>query len=395
MINIAETFRSAFVALTGNKIRSGLTMLGVIIGVAAVILLISLGKGIQNYITDQFEALGSNLLFVSPGQADFASDPAAQFSRNELDEEHVELIERYASDFITDVTPYITASAGVKYKTNTFNASVNATNERGFDIVNFEVDEGRYFTGNEVRSKAKVVLLGKEVKDELFPTQSAIGQRIKLDTGETLTVIGTIKPKGQNFDNAIAMPHTTAMDIFEIENYSSITAKAKEGVDVDQAIRKIELALMRDLDEDEFTVMSQEDILSSIQSILQVLTIGLGAIAAISLVVGGIGIMNIMLVSVTERTREIGLRKAIGAAPADIASQFLIESMLLSMGGGIIGIIIGWLLSFGGRAFIRTEVPLWSVLLAFSFAAFVGIIFGTYPAIKASKKDPIEALRYE
>ena len=395
MINISETFRSAVIALNSNKIRSGLTMLGVIIGVASVLLLISLGRGIQNYITDQFEALGSNLLFISPGQSDFASDPAAQFSRNKLGEKHVDLIERYASDFILDVTPYITASVGVKYKTNTFTAIVNALNERGFEIFNFEIDEGRYFTQNEVRSKSKIVILGKDVVDELFPTQNPIGQRIKLDTDETLNVIGTMKPKGQNFDNAIIMPYSTAMDIFEIENFSSIAAKANPSLDINKATRKIELAVMRDLEDDEFSVQSQQDILSSIQSILQVLTIGLGAIAAISLVVGGIGIMNIMLVSVTERTREIGLRKAIGASPADIASQFLIESVLLSMGGGVIGIIIGWLGSLVGRAFIRTEVPIWAIMLAFSFAAFVGIIFGTYPAIKASKKDPIEALRYE
>ena len=160
-------------------------------------------------------------------------------------------------------------------------------------------------------------------------------------------------------------------------------------------MRKISLAMLRDLKEDEFSVLSQADILFSIQNILGILTVGLGAIAAISLVVGGIGIMNIMLVSVTERTREIGLRKAIGASPTNIALQFLFESTLLSLGGGTIGVILGWLLSLVGRTWLRTEVPFWSILLAFSFAGFVGIVFGTYPAIKASKKDPIEALRYE
>lgn len=395
MIDVIEIIKTAFVALNSNRIRTSLTMLGVIIGVAAVILLISLGRGFQNYITDQFEALGSNLLFISPGKSNFGGDPAQRFSRNKLDERHVEMIEREDSDFISQVTPYISSGSNVKYKTKTYYSSVISTNELGFSIFNFEVDEGRYFTKNEVKANAKVVLLGKEVVDELFVNRSPIGEKIKLENGQTLEVIGTIKEKGQNFDDAISMPYTTAKEIFEIDKFSSIAMKANPDKNINQAIRKVKSTLLKDLKDDEFTVLSQSDVLSSIQNILGILTIGLGAIAAIALVVGGIGIMNIMLVSVTERTREIGLRKAIGATPFDIASQFLIESVFLSVGGGTVGIILGWALSFIGRAFIRTEVPFWAILLAFSFSAFVGIIFGTYPAYKASRKDPIEALRYE
>jgi putative ABC transport system permease protein len=216
--------------------------------------------------------------------------------------------------------------------------------------------------------------------------------KVKDDTYE---IIGILKTKGRSFDNTALAPYTSIKDTLEIKNYSSIVMKSYKDVSTDTTMRQVKNAVLRDLNEDEFTVMSQQDILSSIQNILQMLTLRLGAIAAISLLVGGIGIMNIMLVSVTERTREIGLRKAIGATPNEIASQFLIESILLSILGGSIGIIIGWLSSLGARAFLRTEVPWWAVLIAFSFAALVGIIFGTYPAIKASKKDPIEALRYE
>jgi putative ABC transport system permease protein len=369
-------------------------MLGVIIGVAAVILLISIGRGVQNYISDQFEALGSNLLFVSPGNDDIGGDPSSQLSRNKLDEKHVRLIEKYAANTVQYITPYIASGGSVSYKTKSFTANFVGSSEENLDIYNFELDKGRFFTRNEVRSSANVAVLGPEIESDLFSNRPAIGEKIKI-ADKTYEVIGTLKPKGQNFDNTVTIPYTTLMENLDIKNFSSIVAKSKDPTEVDLTIKQIELALRHDLDQDEFSVQSQEDILSSIQEILAMLTAGLGAIAAISLIVGGIGIMNIMLVSVTERTKEVGLRKALGATPANIASQFLIESVLLSVAGGSIGILIGWLGSLAGRAYIRTEVPWWSILLAFSFSTVVGIIFGTWPAIKASKKDPIEALRYE
>jgi|694.fasta_scaffold00913_41 putative ABC transport system permease protein len=401
MINIRRTYTSAIetlntalTALFANKARSILTMLGVIIGVAAVILLISIGRGVQNYITDQFEALGSNLLFVSPGNRAFGGDPAEAFSRNKLDEKHVRLIERYAADTVQYVTPYIASSGNVTYKTKTFNASFIGSNQDNLKIYNFELDKGRFFTRNEVRSNAKVAVLGPEIENDLFSNRPAIGEKIKI-ADDTYEIIGTLKPKGQNFDNTVVMPYTTLMDTLSIDKFSSVVVKSKDPTQIDLTMKQVELAVRRDLKEDEFNVLSQEDILSSIQNILGMLTLGLGAIAAISLIVGGIGIMNIMLVSVTERTKEVGLRKALGATPTNIAMQFLIESVLLSIAGGSLGILIGWLGSLAGRAYIRTEVPWWSILLAFSFSTLVGIIFGTWPAIKASKKDPIEALRYE
>ena len=391
---ISEIFRTAYTALVSNKVRSALTMLGVIIGVAAVILLISIGKGVQNFITDQFDALGSNLVFVSPGNRSFGGDPALAFSRNKLDEKHVNIIERYASETVQYITPNLASNATVKYKNKSFTASIYGNNEDALNVFNFELDKGRFFSRNEVRSNAKVIVLGPTIASDLFGSRNPIGEKIKVKD-DTYEIIGILKTKGRSFDNTALAPYTSIKDTLEIKNYSSIVMKSYKDVSTDTTMRQVKNAVLRDLNEDEFTVMSQQDILSSIQNILQMLTLGLGAIAAISLLVGGIGIMNIMLVSVTERTREIGLRKAIGATPNEIASQFLIESILLSILGGSIGIIIGWLSSLGARAFLRTEVPWWAVLIAFSFAALVGIIFGTYPAIKASKKDPIEALRYE
>lgn len=393
-MKLTETFKISVTALNANKIRTSLTMLGVIIGVSAVVLLISLGRGIQNYITDQFEALGSNLIFVSPGRVSFNRDPSESFSRNKLEEKHIRLIQTQAPNSFEYISPVISVGETVKYKTNNYFASVNALNEDGDKIFNYEVDKGRFFTKSEVRAKAKVVLIGKEVQKELFPNRDPIGQKVKIGKNY-YEVIGTYKEKGRNFDEQVVIPYTSAKESFGLSNISNIAMKAGNTDNIDKNMRQIEKALLRDLEEDDFTVLSQKDVLNSIQNILQILTLGLGAIAGISLLVGGIGIMNIMLVSVTERTREIGLRKAVGATPVDIANQFLFESTLLSVGGGIIGIILGWLGSLVARNFLRTEVPWWSVLLAFSFAAIVGIIFGTYPAVKASKKDPIEALRYE
>ena len=393
-MRISETFKSATVALNSNKVRSALTMLGVIIGVAAVVLLISIGRGIQNYITDQFEALGSNLIFVSPGKVGIGKDPGSSFSRNKLDEKHIKLIESHASEAYSAITPLIQVGETVRYKNKNFFASITGTNEKQTEILNYKLDEGRFFTKSEVRNKSKVAVIGQSVLSELYANQSPIGKKIKV-ANDSYLIVGTFLEKGKNYDDQVIIPCTSAKKTFKIKNFTSIVIKVPDGENIDTAMKLVENALKRDLTDDEFTVMSQKDILSSIQNILQILTIGLGAIAGISLIVGGIGIMNIMLVSVTERTREIGLRKALGATPSDIAIQFIFESVLLSFGGGTIGLILGWLGSLAARSFIRTEVPLWAVFLAFSFASLVGIIFGTYPAVKASKKNPIEALRYE
>lgn len=393
-MNLLETFNTSLTALLSNKVRSILTMLGVIIGVTAVILLISIGRGVQNYITDQFQALGSNLIIVSPGKAGLGRNPRESLSSTKLQEKHVKLIERYTSEYISEVTEAINAGATIIYKTKSFYSSIYGLNENGFDVYSFEIDKGRYFNKSEVRSKAKLAILGPTVVEELFGQQNPVGQRVKIND-DSYQVIGTYKAKGQAFDEGAVIPYTSGMDTFDLSNLSSIIMKAKDADNIERAMRQVERTLLRDLKEDDFTVLSQKDVLSSIQDILGMLTLGLGAIAAISLIVGGIGIMNIMLVSVTERTREIGLRKALGATPNEVALQFLVESMVLSIGGGLIGIALGWVGSLAMQGFLRTEVPWWAVLLAFSFSAFVGIIFGTYPAVKASRKDAIEALRYE
>ena len=383
-------------SLLSNKTRTFLTMLGIIIGVFAVITLIGVGEGIQNYVTKQFSSLGSNLLFVSPGKVNLRGDPGANFSNNKLDDKHVKLIETYCSDFVQGVTPYIEIGKTLTYKNKNYYTVVNAFDEDGFSTYNLSIDSGKFFTRTDINSNSKVVVLGSNIPKELFSNQDPVGKNIKIGD-KTFLIIGVAAEKGGNIDNRAYIPYTTAKTIFNVKNYSSIVMKAIDSSNIDTAFKRIEIALYRDLDKDEFTVLSQKDLLNSFSSILSTITLGIGAIAAISLLVGGIGIMNIMLVTVTERTREIGLRKAVGATPNNIAIQFLIEATALSVLGGSIGIGLGILVAFLIKTYANFDavVPLWSILLAFLFSAFVGMLFGTYPALKAAKKDPIEALRYE
>ncbi len=393
-MRVSETLRTSIRSLGLNKVRSFLTMLGVVIGVFAVISLIALGRGMQNYISEQFDALGSNLLFVMPGRMDMTADPARNFARNKLEKKHVDMINTYASEYVENVAPHIEIGEKIRYKTKTFNAGVIGSSYVGKDMYNFDVKEGSFFTKTDETTKSRVVILGPEVVKKLFPNRSPIGETVKIGD-DSYKVIGVFKEKGRAYDEQVIVPYTTLSDTFDIKNYGSISIKVRNAQDVDTATKQIRSALLRDLKPDDFSVMSQKDILSTINSILGILTSFLGAIAGISLLVGGIGIMNIMLVSVTERTREIGLRKALGATSKNIAFQFMIEAILLSIGGGIIGLLFGYLASFVARSFIRAEIPIWSIILALGFSMVVGVLFGTYPALKASRKDPIEALRYE
>ncbi len=395
MNKFIELLNTAFIAIITNKVRSILTMLGVIIGVFAVVSMLSLGNGIQSYVADQFAALGSDLVLIAPGKVDFGDDPAKAFSKNQLDDIHVDLIKRYAGEHIEYISPSIRTASTVEYKTNKYYASLTGSNEEANKIFNISLlDTGRFFTKAEVKAKKRVAVIGPLVKDSLFPNQNPIGKKVKIN-GDTYTVIGEFSKLNERFDDRVLVPYTALRNTLDIDNFSGISIKIKNINDLDNSMRQIELALLRDLDANEFTVLSQEEILGSIQNILGVLTLGLGAIAGISLLVGGIGIMNIMLVSVTERTREIGLRKAVGASSINIGFQFMFESIILSLSGGLIGLLFGYLLTVAIKNFISTSLSLGAVLLALGFSVFVGIMFGTYPALKAAKKDPIEALRFE
>ncbi len=391
---MGEILYSALNSIRINKLRAFLTMLGVIIGVFSVVSMLSFGVGVQAYIAEQFSTLGTNLILVTPGRFNLRSDPSNAFSRNKLEDKHVELIKRYADSEIVALTPSVRSGAQLKHRNKEYFGTIAGLNADGMNVSGFKVEEGRGFTEVEEKSKRKVALIGVEAKEELFGDSDPIGQSVKLED-DSYQIIGIIAKKNRTYDQGITIPYTSAKETLGVENFSSIAIKMKEGGDVRKTKKYVEMALLRDLDEDEFTVVSQTELLESFQSILQMLTAGLGLIAGISLVVGGIGIMNIMLVSVTERTREIGLRKAVGATPRNITLQFLSEAVLISVTGGVIGILLAYVLTFAAQAFINASVPMYAVLIAFFFSVGVGALFGTYPALKAGKKDPIEALVFE
>jgi len=391
---INEIFNTAVKALLLNKLRTFLTMLGVIIGVFAVVSLVSLVKGVENFVQDQFESLGSNLSFVYPGSGGLANDPAVSFTDNKLEQKHVELIEREAGGIVEAVTPITVFYKNTIYKTRSYYAVLTGAPPNYEYTNNLLLESGRFFTPLENKSHERVAVLGPEVKSELFGRSNPVGESIKIED-KTYKVIGVMQKKGPDWDEQIVIPMKTLEKEFGAENYTYIMIKFFDDSDIDSYTKKIELALMKDLKAEDFTIYSQSDLLESFQSILDIIKIGLGAVAGISLFVGGIGIMNIMLVSVRERIREIGLRKALGATKSNIAFQFIIESILISIVGGVIGLLFGWFATLIAQNWLRAQITPWSVILAFGFSLLVGVVFGTYPAIDAGKKDPVEALRYE
>lgn len=386
-------------AIFRNKIRSLLTSLGIIIGVASVILLVSIGNGLKGYITKTFEDLGTNLLYIMPGKFQFKDSREGGppgVANNKLTFRVARNIER--AEHVTAVLPILSTNNTAKYRSETVDTFFVGTSEQYSQIRNSPVSQGRFFTRSEVSRAAKVAVLGTTVSDELFINQSPIGKQIIV--GDTrYEVVGLLESKGGGLgndqDDQIMVPVTTLQRQIDSDKLSYIYVQIDSTDNIESATKSINSILLKTLEDDEFSIVNSTELLSTISGILGAVTLGLGGIAAISLLVGGIGIMNIMLVSVTERTREIGLRKAVGARPVDILVQFLIEAIILSVAGGAIGILIGVLGSLALRVFIQTSVTFWSVALAFGFSALVGIVFGVWPAYKASKLAPIAALRYE
>ncbi|MFH1955709.1 MAG: ABC transporter permease [Patescibacteria group bacterium] len=395
-----ETIKLALKSVSSNKVRSFLTMLGVIIGVASVILLISIGNGITGYVTGEFEKLGSNLVLATPGKIKVeigGGDPSHALTNSKFSETEVKNVERITETVIA-ATIEATDSKRANYKKNTFYSLIYATDYNFPKVLNYKVLSGRFFTKAEYQNASRSAIIGNSVVEKLFKNENPLGKEFTIED-KKFTVIGVYEKRGgfggQDYDSIITIPFTTAKLLFNIRKITGINIKTNPAVDINQAKKDIEKAFLKTLTRDDFTLFTAEELLSSINNILTTLTTALAGIAAISLLVGGIGIMNIMLVSVTERTREIGLRKAVGATPNNILVQFLTESLILSVIGGFNGILLGYLGSLALKNFIPATLTPGSVLLAFAFSAGVGIIFGTYPAYKAAKKNPIDALRYE
>jgi putative ABC transport system permease protein len=400
-MSVLESFRLAFDALIANKMRALLTMLGVIIGVMAVILLISMGQGVKADITGQVSGLGSNLLFVMPGRFDFSSTDSGSGGNGiptyKLRPDDVAAINKQAS-LAAGALGVVEAPTSITYKNRNRRVIGVCTNENYPEVMDRPLAEGRFFTKSQVEAARRVAVLGKTTANALFGTTSPIGKQIKVGD-QKFVVIGVMSTKGmmmgQDFDDGVWVPITLANSLVGHERISQIIVKAGDPDRVDEVKKEVENVLLKKYTRDDFTVFTQGETLSLLKNILNTMTLMLAGLASISLLVGGIGIMNIMLVSVTERTREIGIRKAVGARTSDIMVQFIIEAVMLSAFGGLAGIVLGVISALIINNWLPAQVTAWSVSLAFFFSAGVGVFFGVYPAWKAARLDPIEALRYE
>jgi len=412
-MSLAKTLRTALRALTTNKMRSALTVLGIIIGVASVISLMSIGEGSQAAITSNIEALGTNLLFVRAGASSQGVVRGAQGSAATLTLADAEALAQASS--VAAVAPQVSTFAQVVAGGENTNTQILGVTPEYLSVRNYKVADGEFIAEAQVQAKSMVAVLGSSVAETLFGDTSAVGQYIKID-GRQFKVIGVLESKGStgfgSQDDVVLAPISTVQyrlsssrTVSGGKTVQTIYVEVVSADQTDAAIQQITSILEQrhkiTNGEDDFTISSQQETINTLKESTQVWVILLGAIAGISLLVGGIGIMNIMLVSVTERTREIGIRKALGAKRRDILLQFLIEAALMSLIGGAMGVLVGWGIStllsgmsLGGTT-IETVMSVNIPILAVSVAAAVGIVFGLYPAYRAARLNPIEALRYE
>ena len=405
-MNYINLFKVALKAISNNKFRSFLSMLGIIIGVAAVIIMMAIGQGSKQSIRENISQMGTNLIMIRPGadmRGGVRQDPSAMQTLKQEDYDAILQDKKY----ITYVSPEVTASGQVIYGANNTSTSLYGENTDYLNIKQWVVESGDCFTEEDIRKSAKVCLVGKTIVDELFPNgNDPIGKTIRFKS-IPFRIIGVLKSKGYNSwgmdqDNVMIAPYTTVMKrILAQTFFTSINCSALTEEMTDQAIDELTSILrtrhkLKDADDDDFTIRSQQEMMYTMSSTMDSITIILVVAAAFSLIVAGIGIMNIMLVSVTERTKEIGLRMSVGARGIDISSQFLIESIMISVTGGILGIIVGWAGTLACASFnLPVSIPVWSIILSFAVCTLIGILFGFFPARKAASMDPIEALRYE
>lgn len=394
-MRLAEAWRVALDALRANRLRSGLTMLGVVIGVAAVVVLVAIGTGAKREVEQQVEGLGSNLLIVVPGRLDFNSAPAV--SRLSLSD--VEAVSRVVGD-PSRVAVTVTSGETVRAGTRSTFTTVQGVLETTPQVFVRSVGRGSYLTSSDVDTARRVAVLGSTVARTLFGDRDPIGRQVSV-AGVRFRVVGVFAPLGQSLgvdrDDEVHIPVTTAHRLYGTNRIDGIAVKAPDRENIDELGNRIVAELSERHPDTEFSAVTQEQILGVLGDILGVLTGVLAAIAGISLLVGGVGVSNIMLVSVRERTREIGLRKAVGARPRDIGVQFLLEAVLLTTLGGVLGMAVGIGASLLVGAFspVPAAITWWSLTLAFGVSASVGIVFGVVPAQRAGRLDPVVALRTE
>lgn len=406
-------FSTAITGLTTHKSRSLLTILGIVIGITAIILVMSIGQGAQDLILAQIQGLGSRTVVVIPGREPSGPSDVAQIFSDSLKEKDLNLISRKINVPNADkIMPIVFGGESSAYGNETYRATILGASADVFDIFDIYPALGIPFSENDAKSRQAYVVIGSKVKSELFGETDAVGERIKIKD-KNFRVIGILPEKGQvsffNFDEIILVPYTTAQDsIFGIKYFHRLVISADDENNIQRVVDDLQITLrnshgITDPGKDDFFVQTQADLASRIGTVTNILTLLLVSIAAISLVVGGIGIMNIMLVAVTERTHEIGLRKAIGATNRDILRQFLFEAIILTGVGGILGIMVGAFLSFVVSIILSRALglswtfsfPISGAGIGFIVSAVIGLVFGIYPARKASQKNPIDALRYE
>lgn len=412
-MNYQNLLKIALRAIAANKMRSFLTALGIIIGIAAVITMLAIGQGSKASIKANIAEMGSNMIMISPGadmRGGVRQDASSMETLKQADYQSI----KEDCNYISAISPTVNSSGQWIYGNNNTQSSIYGVNQDYLSIRQLKVADGEMFTDTDIKAAAKVCILGQTVVDYLFPDGSdPIGKVVRFNS-IPFRVVGVLQKKGYNSmgmdqDDLVLAPYTTVMKRILAQTYlggivcSAITEEASQPAQdqISEILRRNhklkDATETTEADEDDFTIRSQEEISSMMNSTMSTITILLGSVAGISLLVGGIGIMNIMYVSVTERTREIGLRMSVGARGIDILNQFLIEAILLSVTGGIIGVILGVSLSLSLNAFlhIATQIEPWSIIMSFAVCTFTGVFFGWYPAKKAARLDPIEAIRYE
>lgn len=412
-MNYQNLFKIAIRAIAANKMRSFLTALGIIISIAAVITMLAIGQGSKASIKANIAEMGSNMIMISPGadmRGGVRQDASSMETLKQADYQSI----KDECNYISAISPTVNSSGQWIYGNNNTQSSIYGVNQDYLSIRQLKVADGEMFTDTDIKAASKVCILGQTVVDYLFPDGSdPIGKVVRFNS-IPFRVIGVLKKKGYNSmgmdqDDLVLAPYTTVMKRIMAQTYlggivcSAITEEASQPAQdqITEILRrnhKLKDATdTTEADEDDFNIRSQEEISSMMNSTMSTITILLGSVAGISLLVGGIGIMNIMYVSVTERTREIGLRMSVGARGIDILNQFLIKAILLSVTGGIIGVILGVSLSLSLNYFfhIATQIEPWSIIMSFAVCTFTGVFFGWYPAKKAARLDPIEAIRYK
>lgn len=412
-MNYQNLFKIAIRAIAANKMRSFLTALGIIIGIAAVITMLAIGQGSKASIKANIAEMGSNMIMIHPGadmRGGVRQDASSMETLKQTDYDAI----KDECNYISAISPSVSSNGQWINGNNNTQSSIYGVNQDYLTIRQLKIADGEMFTDSDIKTAAKVCVLGQTVVDYLFPDGSdPIGRVVRFNS-IPFRVIGVLKKKGYNSmgmdqDDLVLAPYTTVMKRILAQTYlseivcSAITEEASEPAQdqITQILRRThklkDATDTTEGDDDDFNIRSQEEISSMMNSTMSTITILLGSVAGISLIVGGIGIMNIMYVSVTERTREIGLRMSVGARGIDILNQFLIEAILLSVAGGIIGVILGVSISVSLQQFahVATQIEPWSIIMSFAVCTFTGVFFGWYPAKKAARLDPIEAIRYE